>query len=287
MSVTVLVVAALLLAAGSGGASREHKVHNIVLYPDKQSWCKTTAIKQVVGMPGYQPLTIDNNVCVGACFSYSIPSSEPAEPGELIRPYCDSCQPLTTRCYHVTLQPDESEGERDVVQKRVQIIDECACLRCGGNSGGGCDENESRTSELPEQLLSGEKHHNHNHHQHQHLHHHHQQVAAEDPPATTTATEKSMRPDALLETEAAGGATEEEDSGGSAADLNEAPLRELLLARHRHLGLGEHSTHVAHGPHGSLVLVPESVEVDAAELRPAHEGTVISYQPHHHPTTDE
>lgn len=78
------------------------QVHNIVLYPDKQSWCKTTAIKQVVTSPGFKQTTIDNNVCVGACFSYSIPRTQPAEPGELIVPYCDSCQPVTTRCYHVS-----------------------------------------------------------------------------------------------------------------------------------------------------------------------------------------
>ena len=70
------------------------KVHNIVLYPDKHSWCKTTPIKQVVTWPQCSSQELDNNVCVGACFSYMVPHSEPSAPGDLIRPYCDSCQPL-------------------------------------------------------------------------------------------------------------------------------------------------------------------------------------------------
>lgn len=77
-----------LLAASSVQASahREHKVHNIVLYPDKHSWCRTTTIKQVISYPGCQPVEIDNNVCVGACFSYSIPHTEPSDPGEVSSP---------------------------------------------------------------------------------------------------------------------------------------------------------------------------------------------------------
>lgn len=70
------------------------KIHNIVLYPDKHSWCKTTGIKQIVAHPGCSSIEIDNNVCVGACFSYSIPRTLPSAPGEVITPYCDSCQPV-------------------------------------------------------------------------------------------------------------------------------------------------------------------------------------------------
>jgi neuroblastoma suppressor of tumorigenicity 1 len=68
------------------------QVHNIVLYPGKHSWCKTTPIKQVVAWPGCVAKEIDNNVCVGACFSYTIPQTEPSAPGDVISPYCDSCQ---------------------------------------------------------------------------------------------------------------------------------------------------------------------------------------------------
>nr|ACE75389.1 neuroblastoma-like protein [Glyptapanteles indiensis] len=88
------IVAIVLLNLTLLQAHREHKVHNIVLYPDKHSWCKTTPIKQVVTWPQCSSQELDNNVCVGACFSYMVPHSEPSAPGDLIRPYCDSCQPL-------------------------------------------------------------------------------------------------------------------------------------------------------------------------------------------------
>lgn len=85
-------------------AHREHKVHNIVLYPDKHSWCKTTPIKQVVTWPQCSSQELDNNVCVGACFSYMVPHSEPSAPGDLIRPYCDSCQPLDSVWHTVSFK---------------------------------------------------------------------------------------------------------------------------------------------------------------------------------------
>lgn len=82
---------------------REHRVHNIALYPGKHSWCKTEPIKQIIGHPEYKSQEIDNNVCVGACFSYSIPHTEPSDPGEVITPYCDSCQPSETTWHHVSI----------------------------------------------------------------------------------------------------------------------------------------------------------------------------------------
>lgn len=145
---------------------REHKVHNIVLYPDKHSWCRTTTIKQVISYPGCRPVEIDNNVCVGACFSYSIPHTEPSDPGEVIVPYCDSCQPSETRWHDVTLDcsataasatlgasatpapaitPVASSGPAAAAAaspfldasaaapqlvKRVQVITNCSCAPC-------------------------------------------------------------------------------------------------------------------------------------------------------------
>ncbi|KRT80006.1 hypothetical protein AMK59_7241 [Oryctes borbonicus] len=136
-------------------ADREHKVHNIVLYPERHSWCQTTPIKQVVALPGYESLTIDNNVCVGACYSYSIPRTQPAEPGELIGPYCDSCQPVDTRCYHVNLKADEKneDGPR-TIQKRVQIITNCTCLSCNKIQTTDCEITDESTAELPLDLFA-------------------------------------------------------------------------------------------------------------------------------------
>ncbi|RZB39875.1 uncharacterized protein BDFB_003870 [Asbolus verrucosus] len=139
----------------AGLAEREHKVHNIILYPEKHSWCQTTAIQQVVASPGYEPVTIDNNVCVGACYSYSIPSTQPAEPGELIGPYCDSCQPAETKCYHVTLNADSKnvEGPK-TFQKRVQIIMNCSCMSCEKIHHEDCEISSQITPELPQDLFS-------------------------------------------------------------------------------------------------------------------------------------
>lgn len=117
--------------------SNEHKVpyiQNIVLYPDKHSWCKTTEIKQIVAYPGCDSVEIDNSVCVGACFSYSIPKTSPSAPGEVITPYCDSCQPsvFTWKEVKLTCQDDSNEDEDSVVEliKKVQVITNCSCSSC-------------------------------------------------------------------------------------------------------------------------------------------------------------
>ncbi|KAJ8921225.1 hypothetical protein NQ315_013697 [Exocentrus adspersus] len=137
---------------------REHKVHNIVLYPEKHSWCQTHQIQQIVASPGYEPVTIENNVCVGACYSYSIPKTEPAEPGELIGPYCDSCQPSEIKCYHVKLHADGKnvEGPK-IVQKRVQIIMNCSCQSCNKIRKEDCEITDENTLELPQNLFKNEK----------------------------------------------------------------------------------------------------------------------------------
>lgn len=79
----ILLLAITVTIIPSIQSHREHKVHNIVLYPDKHSWCKTLSIKQVISYPGCKSEEIDNNVCVGACFSYSIPHTYPSDPGEV------------------------------------------------------------------------------------------------------------------------------------------------------------------------------------------------------------
>ncbi|KAJ8958049.1 hypothetical protein NQ318_002058, partial [Aromia moschata] len=133
-------------------------VHNIVLYPEKHSWCQTTPIQQVVASPGYEPVTIDNNVCVGACYSYSIPKTQPAEPGELIGPYCDSCQPSEMKCYHVNLRADDKNADgAEIIQKRVQIIMNCSCQSCDKVRKEDCEITDENTLELPQNLYTDEK----------------------------------------------------------------------------------------------------------------------------------
>uniref|UniRef100_A0A182PR29 DAN domain-containing protein n=1 Tax=Anopheles epiroticus TaxID=199890 RepID=A0A182PR29_9DIPT len=137
-----LALAATVILATLHGipatANREHKVHNIVLYPNKQSWCTTRNISQVIAEPGCKQVTIDNNVCVGACFSYSIPHTEPSDPGEIIGPYCDSCQPA-------------------YLYKQVQLIHNCTCTAC--------DEQATNRSAPQEQQQQGEQHAAHHPHQ--------------------------------------------------------------------------------------------------------------------------
>lgn len=138
MSILYHILSILVLVGLSQG-NREHKVHNIVLYPDKHSWCSMQNISQVISNPGCKQVTIENNVCVGACFSYSIPHTEPSDPGEVIGPYCDSCQPSEVSWHHVTLDCSESssttngnddETKPTILVKRVQIIKNCSCAAC-------------------------------------------------------------------------------------------------------------------------------------------------------------
>ncbi|XP_034951791.1 LOW QUALITY PROTEIN: uncharacterized protein [Chelonus insularis] len=124
-TIVILLICILL-----SQAHREHKVHNIVLYPDKHSWCKTTPIKQVVTWPQCSSQELDNNVCVGACFSYMVPHSEPSAPGDLIRPYCDSCQPLDSIWHTVTLDCKDEDNNPTKMLKKVQIITNCSCSSC-------------------------------------------------------------------------------------------------------------------------------------------------------------
>ncbi|XP_015514184.1 uncharacterized protein [Neodiprion pinetum] len=134
-------------------AHREHKVHNIVLYPDKHSWCKTTPIKQVVTSPQCSSQELDNNVCVGACFSYMVPHSEPSAPGDLIRPYCDSCQPLDSIWHTVTLDCKDEESKPITMQKQVQIITNCSCSSCTETSKIKLDYAPLLQEPLPEENL--------------------------------------------------------------------------------------------------------------------------------------
>ncbi|KAG8225088.1 hypothetical protein J437_LFUL000067 [Ladona fulva] len=160
----------LALWPQSAATHREHKVHNIVLYPDKHSWCQTTPIKQVVGgVAGNaveggvgggeggsgdggavggggdcESVEIDNHVCVGACFSYTIPRTLPSSPGDAIKPYCDSCQPSAVTWKEVTLECVGGGGNEDdttlggkavprprlTVVRRVQVITNCSCSAC-------------------------------------------------------------------------------------------------------------------------------------------------------------
>lgn len=83
-----------------------------------------------------------------------VPHSEPSAPGDLIRPYCDSCQPLDSVwhtvgelikrrstyftgsdhhfcfAFQVTLDCKDEENNPISMQKKVQIITNCSCSSC-------------------------------------------------------------------------------------------------------------------------------------------------------------
>ncbi|XP_044764153.1 uncharacterized protein LOC123320786 isoform X2 [Coccinella septempunctata] len=134
---------------------REYKVNNIVFLKDHYSWCQVTPIQQIITSPGYQSVTINNNICVGACWSYSIPKTQPAEPGEIIRPYCDSCQPNVTKCYHVTLTSEDTNlAGPKTIQKRIEIIKSCHCRPCDKVPKLECDLSQENTVELPQTMYT-------------------------------------------------------------------------------------------------------------------------------------
>lgn len=95
---------------------------------------------------------------MGACYSYSIPKTQPAEPGELIGPYCDSCQPSEIKCYHVNLHRDEKNTELPkILQKRVQIINNCSCQSCDKIRRDDCEISDENTLELPRNMFTDDK----------------------------------------------------------------------------------------------------------------------------------
>ncbi|CAG0921970.1 unnamed protein product [Notodromas monacha] len=103
------------------------QVHNIVLFPEKHAWCNLTRIRQIVSHPGCESVEIDNSVCVGACFSYTVPQTSPPTPGDDLLHYCDSCQQADFEWRVVALECKEGKSP---MLKHVQIINNCTCAKC-------------------------------------------------------------------------------------------------------------------------------------------------------------
>ncbi|XP_028050458.2 cyclin-dependent kinase 8 [Monomorium pharaonis] len=277
-------------------AHREHKVHNIVLYPDKHSWCKTTPIKQVVTWPQCSSQELDNNVCVGACFSYMVPHSEPSAPGDLIRPYCDSCQPLDSVWHTVTLDCKDEQNNPVTMQKKVQIITNCSCSSCMETSKikpdyntllqslteENLDKNVNVAHETPDLLLDPNLNASKN--------------TTRDGAQTNELLQlvKKFKVDSKLD--------ENEKKLFSKYDekIDLEKLKEMLKKnsqedkedehehhhqhqhehQHQHQHQQQQQQHLHHGPHHSLVLdsdVKEKIDVEPHYLHPAVAGQEISY----------
>ncbi|XP_069955840.1 uncharacterized protein [Cherax quadricarinatus] len=72
---------------------------------------------------------MENHVCVGTCFSYTVPQTEPETPGDELLDYCDSCQ--ASNFHWSTIQLDcEEYGNAYQVTKKLQMIANCSCSPC-------------------------------------------------------------------------------------------------------------------------------------------------------------
>lgn len=280
----IVITLGLLVHTNVSLTHREHKVHNIVLYPDKHSWCKTTPIKQVVTWSQCSPQELDNNVCVGACFSYMVPHSEPSAPGDLIRPYCDSCQPLNSVWHTVTLDCKDKKNNPMTMQKKVQIITNCSCSSCMETSSikadynallhsladGGPDKNANAPHETPDLLLDPNLN------------------------ASRNTTKDEVRanerfPQLFKQLK---GAEKIDESGAKELfskfeeEIDLDKLREMLQKygqeeeERKHKHHPHHAGNLHRGPHHSMVLdadVKEKIDVEPHYLQPALAGQEISY----------
>ncbi|KAG7171992.1 neuroblastoma suppressor of tumorigenicity 1-like [Homarus americanus] len=110
-------------------SSDHHTVHNLVLNPEQHSLCELKHIRQIVTHAHCTSKEMENYVCVGTCFSYTVPQTEPETPGDEQLDYCDSCQ--ASESHWTTIQLDcEEYGNAYQVTKNIQMITNCSCSPC-------------------------------------------------------------------------------------------------------------------------------------------------------------
>jgi neuroblastoma suppressor of tumorigenicity 1 len=131
---SIFILGICFLKACESASRAHHKVHNLALYPERHSWCQATPIRQEIAhAPECSPKTIDNVVCLGACFSYSVPRAQ--DDAVKVPPYCDACRPIRTLWTTVTLNCTKAvTGELYHVAKNVELISNCSCVDCNDNS---------------------------------------------------------------------------------------------------------------------------------------------------------
>ncbi|XP_053645554.1 uncharacterized protein [Cherax quadricarinatus] len=109
--------------------SEDHRVHNLMLNPQQHSLCELKPIRQIVTHAQCTSKEMENHVCVGTCFSYTVPQTEPETPGDELLDYCDSCQ--ASNFHWSTIQLDcEEYGNAYQVTKKLQMIANCSCSPC-------------------------------------------------------------------------------------------------------------------------------------------------------------
>jgi len=128
-----------------------HKVHNLALYPERHSWCQATPIRQEIAHPPEcEAKVIDNMVCLGACFSYSVPRAQDYHP---IAPYCDKCDKTFSSWTVISLNCTRESGEKYQLTRTVELITNCSCVDCNDNSA---RRMETESSEDPGNSLEDE-----------------------------------------------------------------------------------------------------------------------------------
>ncbi|XP_070587305.1 neuroblastoma suppressor of tumorigenicity 1-like [Erythrolamprus reginae] len=105
-------------------------INKLALFPDKNAWCEAKNITQIIGNNGCTPKAVPNRVCMGQCFSYSVPNTLPQSTESLA--HCDSCRPSKFQWEEVLLDCPNSEFPR--MGKLVEIILHCSCQECEANN---------------------------------------------------------------------------------------------------------------------------------------------------------
>ncbi|KAF2350155.1 DAN protein [Trinorchestia longiramus] len=127
-----LVEGAIIITAGPDPTGRA-EVRNMIQNSEQRSWCRPGQIRQIITHANCESKEVENQVCAGSCFSYSLPQTVPLVPGDEELDFCESCQPSQSHWFNITLEcTDEDDGFYEV-SKRVQQITNCSCSSCLGS----------------------------------------------------------------------------------------------------------------------------------------------------------
>ncbi|XP_018008160.1 uncharacterized protein LOC108665862 [Hyalella azteca] len=125
------VLGAVIITAGPDPAGRA-EVQSMISNSEQRSWCRPGQIRQIITHANCESKEVENQVCAGSCFSYSLPQTVPLIPGDEDLDFCESCRPSQSHWINITLEcTDEDDGFYEV-SKRVQQITNCSCSSCFG-----------------------------------------------------------------------------------------------------------------------------------------------------------
>lgn len=145
-------LSAVILTAGPVDTGKS-EVQNMIRDSQQRSWCRIGHIKQIITHANCESKEVENLVCAGSCFSYSLPQTDPNTPGDEELNFCESCQASQSHWINITLSCaiDESLYE---VSKRVQQISNCTCTACPGSIHSFQEVNEAKDGDRIPVLLS-------------------------------------------------------------------------------------------------------------------------------------